>query len=365
VSDSTRSPSPPDRPTDIERRDRQIPWSAIEALTHHDPCHRGLAEYRDQGELLDAGQLRAAALSLAQRATTVGVVTGFCVVTDRGIAAETDGPPGALFLARALAACGHDVVLLSDAHGLPLLQAGKDLWRLERVLLLELPFESPADAPRQVDEVLDAILAPTSAAALSHLVAIERPGPSHTLESLASQNRIGPAPRTRFVESVAQHSRDRCHSMRGEPIDEHAAPAFRLFDRIAERGLPIATIGIGDGGNEIGMGRFAWETLVDAIPSNVATRIVSRVATDFALVGGTSDWAAYALALSFAALGGRLGEAEAWTANVQAALLERLVQAGAVDGITHRRELTVDGLALDAYLEPLVAMRRLLGLEAD
>jgi hypothetical protein len=112
------------------------------------------------------------------------------------------------------------------------------------------------------------------------------------------------------------------------------------------------------------MGKFDWATLVEAIPSVVAPRIISRVSTDFTLLGGTSDWAAYALALAFAELRGLSAHAATWTAETQARLIDRLVRAGAVDGVTRRREATVDGLALAEYLKPLVEMRQLLGLPA-
>ena len=112
------------------------------------------------------------------------------------------------------------------------------------------------------------------------------------------------------------------------------------------------------------MGRFAWETLVDAIPSPVAAKIISRVATDYTLIGGTSDWAAYALSLTFATLRGVADRGGPWNARSQAELIECLVRAGAVDGISRRAEPTVDGLPLDDYLAPLSEMRRLLGVAA-
>jgi hypothetical protein len=194
------------------------------------------------------------------------------------------------------------------------------------------------------------------------LIAIERPGPSHTLESLAAQRRAAPPPIAQFTDSVPAAERDVCHNMRGESIDAWTAKTHRLFEAIAAAGLPIATIGLGDGGNEIGMGQYQWEVLVDAMGSNVAGRIVSRIATDFTIIGGVSDWAAYGLALAVARLCGATGLGRRWDSRGQRELVERLVaQTRAVDGLTLRREATVDGLPLDIYLRPLEEMRKLLG----
>ena len=52
-----------------------------------------------------------------------------------------------------------------------------------------------------------------------------------------------------------------------------------------------------------------------------------------------------------------------WQPSHQRALIEAMVQrAGAIDGLTLRPESTVDGLPLDVYLQPLVEMRKLLGI---
>jgi hypothetical protein len=146
--------------------------------------------------------------------------------------------------------------------------------------------------------------------------------------------------------------------MRGESIDAHTAPAARLFEAIAERSLPITTIGIGDGGNEIGMGSFPWEDVATALGGEAtAGRIVSRIATDFPLIAGVSNWGAYALALAVARLRG-LEVSNRWLRpEGQRQLIEALVaEAGAVDGRTLRAEATVDGLSLEAYLQLLAEL---------
>jgi hypothetical protein len=365
--------TPPPNAVNIAAENGAIAWSALEAITHVDPAGRGLSSFRRASAPLDAGQLRAAALHLAKHACSVGIVTGFCVATGDGITVETDGPPGALFLARALLALGVDVSLIGDHYALPLLSGGCEMWNLDRAVLVEIPFEDgPPGAPARqrndrdncmkTDRWVADFLATGRGRSLTHLISIERPGPSHTSASIASQPGSTAAIAGRFSSLVPADCRNACHNMRGESINAFTAKAHRLFEAIAERDLPITSIGIGDGGNEIGMGHFAWESLVAAVDTPQAPWIVSRTSTDYTILSGVSNWAAYALALAV----GRLCDAVAlgvdWDARRQQELIERMVyQTAAVDGLTRRREPTVDGLPMDVYLRPLEEMRTLLG----
>ena len=221
-------------------------------------------------------------------------------------------------------------------------------------VITEFPFDDKRG--RSVERWIDAFLLQEPAP--THLVAIERPGPSHTAESIAAQAGVTSETVERFLAVVPPADRDVCHSMRGEPIDRFTAPTHRVFDAIAARQLPITTIGIGDGGNEIGMGALAWNDLVAAIASGPAERIVCRVPTDFALVAGTSNWGAYALALAVSFLRGHVPGSRWLSTAGQQELISQLVhQAGALDGRTLAAEATVDGLAMDVYLAPLAEMQ--------
>ena len=365
MNDRTPAPRGLEDRARIAAEDQAVDWRALENLIHIDPAGRGLASFMTgSGEScarLDAGQLRAAANHLASNASAIGIITGFCAVTRDRVTAETDGPPGALLLARVLLAAGTDVSLISDSYGVPLLAAGCELFELDRQMVIEFPMDIAGPAE---DAWLRDFFARGPGGRLTHLIAIERPGPSHTLESLEKQSPAGSNAREQFLRAVNRPDRDLCHNMRGESIEGWTARTHRLFEWIDERQLPVTTIAVGDGGNEIGMGRFPWNTIVEAIGSDAAGKIVCRIATEYAIVGGVSDWAAYALALAVARLRGVADRHEAWTANAQSQLIEHLVaRAGAVDGITRLPNPTVDGLPLDVYLEPLTAMRKLLGFE--
>jgi hypothetical protein len=350
-----------------------FPWPELEALIRRDPGGRGVASFCVEGRPLAENQLRRAAESLAEHGQRVAVVTGFCVFDGERWTAETDGPPGALYLARALICLGLEVSVLGDAYCTPLLQAGCDAWGLPPGIVHEFPFEPGGpEAPNRQSN--DPLASPTSLAwaadflasaagkRLSHVVAIERCGPSHTLTSLEKQPRDGPVPYDEFESEVPPDHRNRCHNMRGVDITAHTAKTHLLFEKAREAG--VHTIGLADGGNELGMGSVAWETLRQAIRQGPAGRVACRIAADDVLLAGVSNWAGYALASAVCVLRGRRDLLAPW----DAADLKKLIQAmvdhgGAVDGVTRRHEASVDGLPLEDYLAVLTAMRSLANVD--
>ena len=111
------------------------------------------------------------------------------------------------------------------------------------------------------------------------------------------------------------------------------------------------TIGIGDGGNEIGMGKVPFATICKNIPNGDA--VACRTATDHLIVAGISNWGAYALAAGVMLLRGKV-DAGLFDVDRERQLLELLVERGPlVDGVTGQRTATVDGLAFDEYAKPL------------
>jgi hypothetical protein len=76
-----------------------------------------------------------------------------------------------------------------------------------------------------------------------------------------------------------------------------------------------------------------------------------------------SNWGGYALAAAVCALCDRIDVLSDLNTAHERKMLEHLVgQSGAVDGVTRRAEPTVDGLAFDDYIRPLVEIRVRLGL---
>ena len=253
-------------------RDERI--GRLERLVRRDPAGRGLIASEDQRGVLCEGHLAGAARSLVKDSGPVAILTGFFIPHGDPAAAETDGPPGAVTLARVLIGLGREVVLVTDEPCEGALRASLLAAGLGEVDLEVAPLIGSAKwccdflGRRQHGDGLD------------HLVAIERVGPSHGMDSLRAQARDGDPPEAEFLEKVPPGSWGCCHNMRARVIDEWTADVSLLFDRLHEFCPDAVTIGIGDGGNEIGMGAVAWEELVARLPGEHSVRIPCRIATD-------------------------------------------------------------------------------------
>jgi hypothetical protein len=322
--------------------------TAIRDLIQQDVGRRGLRA-DPHANLITAcpDDFAAACRSLAEAPEpALAVVTGFFIPTAQPPAGETDGPLGALFLARALAPLGFRVALVTDDFCRPALEAGLSVCGLEHaVARLTLP-----GPDRPSEPFLESLWLPlVRQYPLTHLLALERVGPSHTEESIKSQS--AESVRAFLAEVPAGH-RDRCHTMRGLDITGRMSPAHLLFETVKRDAPAVTTIGIGDGGNEIGMGKIPWEVIRRNIPGGGL--VACRVPTDHLIVCGVSNWGAYGLAAGVRLLRGRAPDPELFDPESERALLEMMVRQGPlVDGVTARQTATVDGLEFDRHAEIL------------
>jgi hypothetical protein len=325
---------------------------AIRDLIQEDAGNRGLRTDPDVNLITACrDDFRAACHSLADApAPAVGVVTGFFIPHADPPCGETDGPLGALFLARALVPLGMRVVLVTDAFCRHALEAGLAASGLRKqVPLVILPSHEQAKAlsvPDYWQQFAE------RAGPLTHLIALERVGPSHTPESLRSH----PAATAETVEhhrrEVPAEHHDRCHTMKGRDITAHMSPAHRLFEACAGQSPRITTIGIGDGGNEIGMGKVGWHIIHRNVPGGGL--VACRVPTDYLIVCGISNWGAYGLAAGVRLLRGMAPDHELFDSERERELLQVMVEHGPlVDGVTGKPTVTVDSLPWDRYAEPL------------
>ena len=353
----------------------------FERFIHRDPARRGLcaSELDDSGQAaprrLGAGQLAAAAANLAQNAQRVAIVTGFFIPHAQPPCAETDGPPGSLFLAHCLRELGVDAAIVTDGPCAPAVRAAADG--------IGFPADRLFVAPLMADAWCDEFLQSEFARGLTHLVAIERVGPSHTPESVGKSDELLVASCEKdkvlensplathnsqllaFLADVAPEHHNHCHNMRGNCIDAHTAPLHLLFERLPTLHPTARTIGVGDGGNEIGMGAIPWAELRHRLVGEQGGRVPCRIACDFNIVAGTSNWGAMALAAAVCLLRNRLDVLQPWTRERHRDWLEHLVENGpAVDGVTGRREATVDGLPFLTYIQPWEGILRRSGFSA-
>ncbi|MBS0265596.1 MAG: DUF4392 domain-containing protein [Planctomycetes bacterium] len=339
--------------------------SEFERAIRRDPARRGLIGSEEVFGPVCPGELAQAAMHLEAHARSVAIVTGFYIPAGDPPAAETDGPPGALVLAQALQHMGVETQIITDGFCFSAVRAAASGsgYPPERVVRYPHPVANGGADSAESTRWLDDFWRSDRGRGLTHLIAIERVGPSHTPESLAAQQRPGPPPVESFLQKVPECHRNACHNMRGMIIDEYSGDLHRLFEEAVRKNPAIKTIGIGDGANEIGMGVAAWEDLERRLTGDHAGWIPCRIATDWNIVAGTSNWGGYALAAAVALLRGDLAAIAPFDAAHQLRVLEAMIANGpAVDGVTRRREATVDGLLFLTYIQAWEAIRTKLKL---
>jgi hypothetical protein len=144
------------------------------------------------------------------------------------------------------------------------------------------------------------------------------------------------------VERAGMTPRGTYHNMLGQDYSEGRARIDYLVEEAARRGIP--TIGIGDGGNEIGMGAIS-----DAVHKHVphGEILCARTVTDVLLPCGVSNWGCYAIQAALALL---TGKAEfLHSAAMEKKLIDAAASAGLVDGNTGKCESTVDGMSAEVH----------------
>jgi D-glutamate cyclase len=340
----------------------------LEAAIRRDPAARGLISSEPFYGLLCPGHLAQAAADLAASCRHAAIVTGFFIPAADPPAAETDGPPGAVVLAMVLEALGAKATLVTDNNCASAVKAAIAATGGDPSAVAVCPAASGVSvAGRSLPDLwLDDFEQNGPGLSLTHVIAVERVGPSHDERSLMHQSRVGPAPLEQFLKAVPAADRNRCHNARGICIDEWSPPLYRLFEKTASapQSNNPKTIGIGDGGNEIGMGTVPWEELVRRLPRKESIAIPCRIATDWNIIAGTSNWGAFALAAAVALLAGRTEVLSHVDTAFHQHLLERMVIDGpAVDGIARRPSTTVDGLPFATYIQAWLEMRRIIGLD--
>lgn len=332
--------------------EREALMSALERTIRRDPARRGL--FGDAAESLCPGHLSAAADHLGRFGRQVWILTGFYVPAGNPPAAETDGPPGAAFLASALQSSGMEPLLLTDRPCADAIRVAAANYGIRAESVHTCP-----DDCDLIDAWVEGLVHRASAETLTHVIAIERVGPSHRPASWSD-----PLLADRFRHEVPVEHWNHCHNMRGEMIDGCTPPLHRVVEWVASRSPGVKTIGIGDGGNEVGMGAIPYAELRRRLIEPQASRIPCRIATDWTILAGVSNWGAMALAAAVCWQCGHLNVLRAMDRTTEERRLQALVNHGpAVDGVTRLQEPTVDGLPFLTYLQPWETMRTLLGID--
>lgn len=259
------------------------------------------------------GEMEKSAKDLLE-STRVMIVTGF-VIKDKLIG-ETDGPIGAVSLASALEQLGKRVILVTDKYSEEMLH------NCCIVKGVEAPIEIvPYEEDKKFCKSLLQKYKP------SHVVAIERPG----------------------------RAKDgRCYSMRGEDLSDIVPDTDILFEEAKELGL--TTLAVGDGGNEVGMGRVS-SYVINSVKKG--DKICAVTSTDYLILAGVSNWGGHALTGALSLLTNKMLLHDS---KIEIEMLKSMIKAGAVDGCTKEKTLTVDGLSLNDNIGILEKIRSIVEL---
>ena len=268
---------------------------------------RGIAALRPH---LPADYCDQAARVVLDNPGTAIIVTGFYIITAR--ATETDGPPGAVVIGNALQSIGYEVVYVTDRYSLEVMEgtAGPDS------SVVDFPIAGEEESRSFAKELLTEI-------APSVIIGIERCG-------LTSEGLY--------------------RNMRGLDISEYNAKTDYLF----EGGIP--SVGIGDGGNEIGLGNLA--DIIPTVPSLVRMPCVTT--TSALIIASVSNWGGYGLVAAMSKIKGKnlLPSIE-----TEQKLVKRNVELGAVDGPSGEAIPMVDGFTLEENSQALQELHDLLSSE--
>lgn len=239
-----------------------------------------------------------AARYLLEHPGPVIIATGFYIIMSD--APETDGPPGAFAIGDAIRALGHPVAYAADA---PVTTMMSDWLSQRGDPSPVIDFEITQDAARNYQAARSAI---------------QEHSPSLVIS----------------IERCAPDAHGTYRNMRGIDISDKTA----RIDRIFELGIP--SIGIGDGGNEIGMGNLLEVVEhADLLPDYPAITTCNQL-----IAASTSNWGGYGLV---AALSIEVGRNLLPDIQTDTDCIRFLVDAGCVTGVSGAHDYQVDEFTLE------------------
>ncbi|KAL7473374.1 hypothetical protein ACHAXS_013820 [Conticribra weissflogii] len=292
----------------------------------------------------------------------VVILSGFPCCVDHTPPTETDGPPGACAIATAALGLGYRVTLVTD-------ECNEDVFRAAVVNDDANNDDSKSKSKSKSNFTL--VTFPSERAMTDQqsqrLTALAR-----SADLIIACERAGPA------------SDGNCYTMRGINMNEKGliAPLHRIVD-VAREGSrdksgsgasEVKFIAVGDGGNEMGMGKVLRK-IREHIPRGELIGAVT--VADHLIAASVSNWGGYALAAAAALVrcndeldgiddddddSGKKARAK-WvescvpTEESEVQLLERCVAAGCRDGVSGKMEATVDGMPLETSMKCLRDIR--------
>ncbi len=241
-------------------------------------------------------------ISKSDRGDTVLIITGFPVLSSN--VGETDGPPGAAVLADTLEKADLKPIFVTD-------ELCAEIVKASRMKMPVVQFPTEKEKARNAADDLLSKYNP------SILISIERPGWNRKREY---------------------------HTMRGLNISSMVGKTDYLFQFAHTQG--IATIAIGDGGNELGCGAI-FDVVQKHVPYGYICQcpcgggIAAATPADLLVIAGISNWGGYGIAACLSLLQDLKYE---HNKKSEFELLNRIIAAGAIDSVTTKAEPFVDGV---------------------
>jgi len=254
--------------------------------------------------------------------------------------AETDGPPGAALLGRAL------------HRGLKAVP----FFLIEETLMSPMRTVAQSAGFRMVSPE-EAIAAAQSPSAIHASTVLEFPTDAEQAKKQAGLLLEQYKPSAVIaIEKGGMNQKGIVHTSRGHDTTEHMAKVDFLVNEARKKG--VLTIGIGDGGNEIGMGNIR-EVIRQRLPFGSICRcpcgsgIAPVTEVDVLVAATVSNWGAYGIAACLAILLKDLSVFH--DADMERWVLEHASDAGFIDGISGFVEPGADGLPFETHCH-LVAL---------
>lgn len=316
--------------------------SAIDRLITIDISLRGVIDtlYRLATEKTDLPLSLAAARALVksvQRGDVVFIATGWLDRPHISLkVAETDGPPGAVALARAVK---------RGLHAVPFLLVEEDLLTAMEVVTQAAGLK--VLSPEEAMEAASSEAPIHAASVLSFPADLDRA--ANASAQLIQDYR--PAAVV-SVEKGGMNHEGNIYTSRGHDTTEYMAKIDLLMQRAKKAG--ITTIGIGDGGNEIGMGLIG-EGIRRTLP--FGDLIAPATKTDYLVTASVSNWGAYGVAACLAIL---LEKPEVFHDQLlERRVLHRCADAGLIDGVSGYVEESADGLPSQVHIALVTILAQL------
>lgn len=236
--------------------------------------------------------------------SSVFIASGFPIIPN--IKPETDGPIGAIVLAKALEKLNVRTFFITDDLSKELHSALVRKTEVKNSSIICIPAERSA----AIESCKLALMEHKP----SLLIAVERPG-------------------------INQHG-IYCN-MNGDDISPYVGKIDYMFKEAHEKNIP--TIGVGDGGNEIGMGNI-YEDVAQILP--LGSIIASKTRTTSLVVSAVSNWGIYGIVAALSIL---KGFSLMHNSTIEKMLIETCIKSGAVDGISKTSSYSVDGIPSDFH----------------